>query len=453
LYGTALVVGVALAPCAAHAAPGSTQAGTLAQKHGHAGCVTLSGSAGACSKARALGAARSIAISADGKSVYVASPLDGLAVFDRDRGRGALTQKAGRAGCVNDPVSHADRCMIAPATDALHTVAVSPDGASVYAGGLYGLSILNRFAGGALAARPPGEGCVAEPASPEPCTPSATVDFPTAVAVASDGRNVYIGSPSADAITIFDRDATGTLRQKADPEGCLSAKPTHGRCKSARWTGIATLAISPDGRNVYVASRTGISVLARDLVSGTLSHTGCISETGSGGRCANGKAMKSVISMTTSPDGRTLYAASVNGDTVAVFDREASSGALTQKRGRAGCVSDTGTRGLCANAKALTAPAAVTTSPDGRSVYVGTLNGIAVFNRNLVTGQLRQKRRRAGCVTETGSGGLCENGTAIRFIEDIAVSPDGDNVYAAASRSTGRETGSRDSGVAIFDRR
>jgi len=86
-------------------------------------------------------------------------------------------------------------------------------------------------------------------------------------------------------------------------------------------------------------------------------------------------------------------------------------------------------------------------------VYVGTLNGVAVFDRDLGTGQLRQKRLRAGCVTETGSGGLCENGTAIRFITDIAVSPDGDNVYAAASQSTGRETGFRDSGVAIFDRR
>jgi DNA-binding beta-propeller fold protein YncE len=444
---------VALAPCAAHGASGLVGAGTLVQKRGHAGCVTLSGSAGACSRGRALGAARSIAISADGKSVYVASPVDGLAVFDRDRGRGALTQKAGRAGCVNDGAIHADRCMIAPATDALYAVAVSPDGASVYAGGLYGLSILNRFAGGALAARPPGEDCVADPASPEPCTPSTTVDFPTAVAVASDGRNVYVGSPDADAITIFDRDATGMLHQKAGPEGCLSAKPTHGACRSAPWTGIATLAVSPDARNVYVASRTGISVLARDLVSGTLRPTGCISESGSGGRCANGKAMKSVVSMAISPDGRALYATSVDGHTIAVFDRDAATGALKQKRGRAGCVSQTGTHGLCANAKALTAPAAVTTSPDGRSVYVGTLNGIAVFDRDLATGRLRQKRRRAGCVTETGSGGLCENGTAIRFIDDIAVSPDGDNVYAVASRSTGRETGTRDSGVAIFDRR
>ena len=50
-----------------------------------------------------------IAVSADGRNVYVASNLSGaVAVFDRDTATGALTQKAGLAACISEMGSGGD---------------------------------------------------------------------------------------------------------------------------------------------------------------------------------------------------------------------------------------------------------------------------------------------------------------------------------------------------------
>jgi DNA-binding beta-propeller fold protein YncE len=56
---------------------------------------------------------------------------------------------------------------------------------------------------------------------------------------------------------------------------------------------------------------------------------------------------------------------------------------LTQKAGTAGCISQTGTSGVCVDGTALDAPNGVVVSPDGTSVYVASLNSsaVAVFDR------------------------------------------------------------------------
>ena len=53
---------------------------------------------------------------------------------------------------------------------------------------------------------------------------------------------------------------------------------------------------------------------------------------------------------------------------VVVFDR-AANGALAQKPGATGCISDTGAGG-CAKGTALDAALSVAVSPDGTSAYV-----------------------------------------------------------------------------------
>lgn len=60
-------------------------AGALTQKPGTAGCISETGTAGACSDGTALDDPRSVAISPDGTSAYVASQSsDAVAIFDRD---------------------------------------------------------------------------------------------------------------------------------------------------------------------------------------------------------------------------------------------------------------------------------------------------------------------------------------------------------------------------------
>jgi hypothetical protein len=68
---------------------------------------------------------------------------------------------------------------------------------------------------------------------------------------------------------------------------------------------------------------------------------------------------------------------------VAVGDAAAAPGDLTQKAGLVGCVSETGSGGDCTDGKALDGASAVAVSPDGTSVYAAAVgsDALAVFDR------------------------------------------------------------------------
>ena len=80
---------------------------------------------------------------------------------------------------------------------------------------------------------------------------------------------------------------------------------------------------------------------------------GCVTEDGSAGACANGVALDTVARVVVSPDGRNAYATALSSNSIVVFDRNPATGALTQKAGIDGCISETGTGGLCAHGVAL----------------------------------------------------------------------------------------------------
>ena len=72
-------------------------------------------------------------------------------------------------------------------------------------------------------------------------------------------------------------------------------------------------------------------------------------------------------------------------------------------------------------------------SPDNKDVYVagGGENGegaIAGFEREAGTGALTQFPAQAGCISTSNKA--CAPGTAINGPEDLAISPDGKNIYA-----------------------
>jgi hypothetical protein len=129
---------------------------------------------------------------------------------------------------------------------------------------------------------------------------------------------------------------------------------------------------------------------------------------------------------------------------VAVLDRNPATGALTQKPGTAGCISDTGGDG-CKNGTGLANAFDVVPSRDGRSVYVASAasSALTVFDRDAATGALSQKPGTAGCISDTGSGG-CRDGTALGSALGIALSPDGSSLYVSSAASDA---------VAVLDRR
>src|SRR4051794_22546577 len=425
--------------------------GELAQKGGTAGCVSETGTAGACQNGKALDEAQNLTVSADGKSVYVASASGGVAILDRNTTTGALTQKTSTAGCVSDNGSGAN-CQNGTALDSPIGVAASADGKSAYVGsfGSDAVGIFDRNpTTGALTQKLLTAGCLAEDGTGTGCDDGRALDGASGVAISPDGKSVYVASVISDAVAILKRDTTsGALTQSATTAGCVAEGGGDGCQNEAGLTGPSGVALSPDGKSVYVASAVSdaVAVFDRDTTTGTLSQsetTPCVAEIG--GDCVDGKALDGAYAVAVSRDGKSVYVASENSDAVAILDRNTTTGALTQKAGTAGCVSETGSGGACQNGKALNQPLGVAVSADGRSAYVGasTSGAVAIFDRNATTGALSQKAGTAGCVSETGGGGACQDGKALDDALGVAVSPNSKSAYVAAAGSNA---------VAILDR-
>jgi DNA-binding beta-propeller fold protein YncE len=196
--------------------------------------------------------------------------------------------------------------------------------------------------------------------------------------------------------------------------------------------------VSPDGRNLYVASSTSdaIAIFRRNATTGRLTQAtgrgGCISAKGAG-TCATAIALDAPNSVAVSADGRNVYATARNSSSIAVFTRNATTGALTQATDGSGCITDLATA-QCTTGRALRGADVVTVSPDGRSVYVGAFfaNAVATFVRDPSTGTLTQPADASGCLVDAPVAG-CTTGLALGAPEGMAISADGTSVYVAAA--------------------
>jgi DNA-binding beta-propeller fold protein YncE len=419
--------------------------GQLTQLPGTAGCVSVDGFGGACKDGKALRRASSVAVSANGESVYVVSESSqALAVFERDTTTGELTQLSGIAGCVSQTGSGGD-CADGKALLAPHSVAVSADGKSVYvaSSGANAVAIFRRnTTTGAVAqlVGPAGKaGCVSHAGSGGACADGKALAAPESVAVSADGANVYVASRDSSAIAVFKRNTTTSgLTQLGGTAGCINEHG--GICRDGRALDYPlSVAVSADGKNVYVASQASdaVAVFRRDPTTGALTQlaggAGCISRSGTGGTCAGGNGLDGASSVAVSADGKSVYVASQLSDAVAAFRRNPTTGALTQLAGTAGCVSQTGTGGACADGKALDYAESVAVAADGQSVYVASelRKKVAVFRRNVTTGALTQLAGAAGCVKEEGTSEPCAQGKALGG-KGVATSGDGKSVYVAS---------------------
>jgi DNA-binding beta-propeller fold protein YncE len=142
------------------------------------------------------------------------------------------------------------------------------------------------------------------------------------VAVSPDGRSVYVASPGSDSIAHFFRG--GPLGQLAY-DGCLAntAAQGCGDLPGAPLGGADAVAVSPDGRSVYVASRDSDSI-AHFFRSpeGKIAYDGCLANDDAQG-CANlpGAPLNDANGVAVSPDGRSVYVASADSDSIAHFFR------------------------------------------------------------------------------------------------------------------------------------
>ncbi|HSP98047.1 MAG TPA: beta-propeller fold lactonase family protein [Candidatus Dormibacteraeota bacterium] len=347
-----------------------------------------------------LGGAKWIARSPDDRYAYVAAASDdAVVVFARDAETGTLTfieqEKDGVGG-----VSGLDNAS---------WVSLSPDGAHLYVASINDDAV-------AVFRRDPETGTLAF--IERKTDGVAGVDGlhgARSLAVSPDGAHVYVTSLYEDVVAIFGRNPA---------DGRLTFLGT----ESEGVFGVAAVSVSGDGSQVYVVGSgndpfgdvTGsLAVYNRDAGTGLLTVSQVLKDGVDG---VDGLA--GAWSISSSPDGRHLYCAAYKDDSIATFRRDEETGQVAF----AGLVRDgvSGVEGLDSVENAVV-------SPDGRHVYaVSTIDqALTVFARDAATGDLAFVDALA-----RDAGGL--DGAAA-----VAVSPDGAQVCVA---------GSVDNAVAVFDR-
>ncbi len=277
-------------------------------------------------------------------------------------------------------------------------------------------------------------GCIAKPGEAHDCTAKGSkgLDGPVAVAASPDGKNVYVGSVEAASLLTFKRSSNGSL----DRTGCVEYSPTARGCtiKGGRALGgLSDLALSSNGKNLYALADDALSTFKRGK-HGALKYIGCISSRlprKAGCTGIDHDTVREAQALALSPDGRSLYVVSDGRNhSLSEFAR-APSGKLSF----VGCFAEPPSRvePECADpgARVLLGPVDVAVSPDGRNVYVVSdiVDAVSVYNRS-ADGQLEP----AGCVTTPDGADGCstEGGEALHGLLGIAISPDGQNAYVTA---------------------
>jgi DNA-binding beta-propeller fold protein YncE len=437
------------APAPTPSRPPVTPVGALTQLSGASGClVDRATPTRGCAPVRALQGpapflgSHAVAISPDGASLYVAaSTSNAIAVFQRDAKTGRLTQPAGRSGCI--AARGSNDCAAGLGLEHPNSVAVSPDGANVYATSLVSDAVATfarNTSTGALTQASDGTGCVTGAQAPD-CAAGRALDGPDVVTVSPDGHNVYVGSFLGNAVATFARDATtGALTQPADATGCLVQTPTDGCATGLALGAPEGMAISADGASVYVATAVSnaVVILARDGSTGALTQaqdgSGCIVASALAG-CTTGTQLAGANAVAISPDDGDVYVTSLLSNSLTAFTRTPATGQLAQQSGTSACVIDVLAVG-CSLGRALSAPEGVAASPDGASVYAAAFvsGAVDVFDRNAGSGAVTQKPRRAGCLTARAVSD-CAPGRGLHGASSVVVSPDGRYLYSGAFAS------------------
>jgi DNA-binding beta-propeller fold protein YncE len=403
----------------AAAAPGSLTYGGCLAADAAEGCFDL--------PFAPLAAPTGVAVSPDGMSVYVATS-GGIAHFVR-----APNGETTYAGCLSNDGSQGCRDLPSAPLEGDSHVAVSPDGKSVYVVARYG-GIARFFRSGAdgqlfydgCLNNDGSEGCGDLPGTPLPT--------PIGVTVSPDGKSVYVASRTTvqGAVAHFFRAPDGQIRYDA----CLNDNGSDG-CADLPGTplpGPTGVTVSPDGKSVYVASSSGalgsIAHFFRNGPDGQISYDGCLGNDGSQG-CVDlpGDPLQGANDVAVSPDGASVYVASYAGS-IAHFFRNGPDGQLAYD----GCLNDDGSQS-CSDlpGSPLTGAWGVAVSTDARSVYVASYeaDSIAHFLRNGPQGQLSYD----GCLGNDGTHCGDLPGAPLDRAIGVAVSPDDRTVYVTSQRS------------------
>lgn len=371
------------------------------------------------SSATGLIGAWDVAVSPDNKSVYVVgNGSDTIVTFSRDPATGAVTPQ----GCIADVGDAAGCGEVQQGLDGAIGVAVTPDGKSVYVASEKDHAVVrfNRAPDGKLTPA----GCIADAGDPSATGCAVTQEgLLQANDIAANNKSVYVASRGDHAIVHFDRPNVEPVTGEIVPQGCIEDVGAPAACAGEQ-EGLfdaQAVAISPDGKSVYVVSREEDAIVrfARSE-AGALVPGGCLSDVG-GVDCGVGNTQQGLggaRDVAVSDDGKSVYVASQGDSAIARFNRDVNGGLSPQ-----GCVEDVGGSAGCGvTLEGLQQAYGVAVSPDDLSVYAigSTDHAIARFDRS-ADGALAPR----DSTTTPGLG----------FPHRLAVSPDNTSVYVPGSGS------------------
>ncbi len=233
-----------------------------------------------------------VAVTPDGKSAYVTNASGNtVAQFTIDLVSGVLSPKT-------------------PATLATgtspHGVAVTPDGKSVYVTN-FGLNPPNPLATDTISqySIDPATGVLT------PKTPATvpTGAGPLGVALAPDGKSVYVANDFGGAVSQYNVDPlSGVLRPKFPATVATGSNPL-------------SVAVTPDGTSAYVTNPAGVAQYSVDPLSGVLSPKFPAT-------IAAGDLPEGVV---VTPDGKSAYVTDEGFNMVSQYNVDAVTGALSPK--------------------------------------------------------------------------------------------------------------------------
>ncbi len=353
----------------------------------------------------------------------IAASLGGApAAADAAGGFGPLS---GRGGCLVAPEAGSSDdgtsgCAVGAALVGAHAVAVSPDGANVYvAGGTAGTSVATSFGAVVILERDPATGAISETGclssdgtdgrdgASGACTPTPSLLGADGVAVSPDGSTVFVSSSSSASVVAFSRDhATGALTRL----GCLQGDPRPGApCGAANlFSSSSGLAAATDGSALYVAAPLEGAISTLTAPSTT---TMPVSDPGGSMSSSGSPASNAATTL------------------ASIFTTPPASAYLLNP-----CIAVNGLDGVCSVGTATQGLDALTLSPDGKQLYATAPGSKAIDVFATGTGGALSE---TSCLKVQAPPGLCSAGTLMSAPDEMAVSPDGHNVYASDSLGAG----------------
>ena len=474
LIALMVAVTVGLVPAVAQAQPAF---GSLTQLASPNNCIEVTGDQATECQAKAPGLTDSqdVVVSPGGNNVYVASLEDeAITEFARNPD-GSLTE----IGCIADSSDTGSTCPNQTATGLIdpEAIAISPDGKNIYAAaqdssGSGDVAEFTRNADGTLTPIA-SNACIAENGdSVCPVNNAHGLKFPYAVAVSSDGDNVYVADEEGEAVAVLTRAADGSLSQPDGAGDCIrdASLSSDGADCTATADGLSEVtgvAVSPDGADVYTTGAPNSDSdgsIAEFSVGqgGALTPIGCLGTPEGAEPCTPGTApgIVGITGLVVSPDGNNVYTASqFEGGPIAEFSRGAG-GVLQQLPSPNDCIQEQNTQYnfTCGTTTGtgIGSGYRLVVSPDGANVYAAapaagcdanSCSDVAEFARNLAKqGALTQLGSPNSCIQESSTeGSECpqnENGAGLGG-PGVAISPDNANVYV---------TGGNEDAIAEFAR-